>query len=163
MSLFSKISSYIYHVDYHHLEHECEIRLNLNREKKFNLNKEKEQKKSSLNFHTIFTLFTLIKRHRRNIIFIFLLIRDFVSLALAIRSRSFLDRLDFLSTKSRSTNFLSFFFFFVFSFVAIAFSASVLIFVTSTKFEVSSWSDRWSFIFSSFISSTKRDQSRCVR
>ena len=55
------------------------------------------------------------------------------------------------------------FFLFVFSFVAISFSASTFVFVTLTKFEISSWSNRWSFAFFSFISSTKRNQSRCIR
>ena len=102
---FNKISSYIYYVHYHHLEHEREIRLNLNK-MKFNLywrktrTKRKENKKHGLIPHTIFI--TVIRKwSRKNIIFFFFLIRSLISLALATWSRSLLDRLGLLSTKGR--------------------------------------------------------------
>ena len=165
MSLFSKISLYIYHVDYHYLEHQREIRLNL-KQMKFNLYwrktraKEKENKKHDLIFFTIFI--TIIRRWSRRDIFFFSFFSSDISFRLRLRFEVVVFLIVLIFLARRIVEFLSFFFLFVFSFVAIVFSASALIFVTSTKFEISSLSNRRSFAFFSFISSTKRNQSRCV-
>ena len=104
LSLFSKISSYIYHVDYHHLEHKREIRLNLKIRNSIWI-----KEKSSLNFHIILTFLTIFTVVLRNdiIIFFFFVIRSLHSLAFAIRNRSLFDFLDLFRTKSR--RFLIFF------------------------------------------------------
>ena len=147
-----------------HLEHKREIRLNHKIINSIWI-KKRTKRKNNLHFHTIFTLiiFTvacLLEELRNDTIFFFFFI-DFRSFALAIWNRSLFDFLIFFARKIVDVLFFSFFF--VFSFIAISLFASILIFVTLTKSEISSWLNRWSFLFSSFISSTKRNQSRCVR
>ena len=69
--------------------------------------KKKRKAQHSLHFHAIFTLFIVIERHRRNIIFLLFFIKNFISLAFAIRSRSLCNFFDFCSKSRRC-----FFFFF---------------------------------------------------
>ena len=75
--------------------------------------KKKKKQKHNLFFHTIFI--TVIRKwFRRNIIFIFFFVKDFISLAFAIWSRSFLDRFNFFCSKNRRFFIFSFFFRFFF-------------------------------------------------
>ena len=160
MSLFSEIDLFI-HISrwLSHLEHEREVRLNLNK-MKFNL--KKKRNKNTIYISTLFSSLSFVDDlEETSFSSSFFSSEILFRLRLRFEVAVFLIVLIFFVQKV--VDFLSFFYFFVFSFVAIAFSASTLIFVTSTKIEVSSWSDRWSFIFFLFISSTRRNQSRCVR
>ena len=67
------------------------------------MSKKKKKQERCLHSHTILTFVTIFTVIFRNdiIIFFFLFIKDLRSLAFAIRSRNFLDLLDFLCSRSR--------------------------------------------------------------
>ena len=138
-----------------HLGHEREVRLNLNN-KGISI-----WKKKTVYTLTLFSSLSFVDDFEETSFSSSSFSSIFIRLRLRLDAAVFLIFLILLARKI--VDFLSFLFLFVFSFAAIAFFASVLIFVTSTRFRVSSLSDRRSFESFSFTSSTKRDQSRCVR
>ena len=137
------------------------MKFNLNKKKNKNKKKRKRTQFTSQHYSHHCHSWMISKRHHFHSLLSLHYQRSSFSCACDLKSQFFWS--SWSSLFERSSIFYFFSFLFIFSFVAIAFSASTLIFVTSTKFEVSSLSDRRSFAFSSFISSTKRDQSRCVR
>ena len=130
---------------------------------KFNLNKRKTRTKEKQNTVYILTLFLLLSFvndvEKTSFSSFSFLSRIFVRLRLRLEIAVFLTFLIFFARRVVD----ALFFLFIFLFVAISLSASIFVFVTLTKSEVSSWLDRWSFLFFSFISSTRQNQSRCVR